>query len=91
MYLYLLPEVMCFIHVTLWRFVNNIFYYLTEHLEYTKTFAIFTRIPLTILVLYFKDVAIAYGYNNIPRMRPASLTPLHLNVLSDLLRLEVGD
>ncbi|KAF3437947.1 hypothetical protein FNV43_RR20703 [Rhamnella rubrinervis] len=37
-----------------------------------------------------EDVAIAYGYNNIPRTRPASLMPLHLNALSDLMRLEIA-
>ncbi|CAH8354618.1 unnamed protein product, partial [Eruca vesicaria subsp. sativa] len=35
-------------------------------------------------------VAIAYGYNNIPTRKPASIKPLPLNELSDLLRLEIA-
>lgn len=41
-----------------------------------------------------EDVAIAYGYNNIPRTKPASspasLKPLVLNELSDVLRSEIA-
>ncbi|XP_004299260.1 PREDICTED: probable phenylalanine--tRNA ligase beta subunit-like [Fragaria vesca subsp. vesca] len=37
-----------------------------------------------------EDVAIAYGYNNIPRTRPASVKPLVLNELSDMLRSEIA-
>ncbi|XP_031401908.1 phenylalanine--tRNA ligase beta subunit, cytoplasmic [Punica granatum] len=37
-----------------------------------------------------EDVAIAYGYNNIPKRKPASLKPLPLNQLSDLIRLEIA-
>ncbi|KAJ4882722.1 putative phenylalanine--tRNA ligase beta subunit [Raphanus sativus] len=37
-----------------------------------------------------EDVAIAYGYNNIPTRMPASIKPLPLNELSDLLRLEIA-
>ncbi|PRQ16427.1 putative phenylalanine--tRNA ligase [Rosa chinensis] len=41
-----------------------------------------------------EDVAIAYGYNNIPRTKPASLPgslkPLVLNELSDVLRSEIA-
>ncbi|KAK9926203.1 hypothetical protein M0R45_023445 [Rubus argutus] len=41
-----------------------------------------------------EDVAIAYGYNNIPRTKPASspasLKPLVLNELSDVLRAEIA-
>lgn len=36
-----------------------------------------------------KDVAIAYGYNNIPKRKPISLKPLPLNWFSDLIRMEV--
>ncbi|RVW17085.1 LINE-1 reverse transcriptase-like [Vitis vinifera] len=36
-----------------------------------------------------EDVGIAYGYNNVPRRKLASLKPLPLNQLSDLIRLEV--
>lgn len=37
-----------------------------------------------------EDVAIAYGYNNIPKRKPASLKPLPLNQLTDLIRLEIA-
>ncbi|XP_057978331.1 phenylalanine--tRNA ligase beta subunit, cytoplasmic-like [Malania oleifera] len=37
-----------------------------------------------------EDLAIAYGYNNIPKRKPASLRPLPLNQLSDLIRLEIA-
>ncbi|KAF7154586.1 hypothetical protein RHSIM_Rhsim01G0138800 [Rhododendron simsii] len=36
-----------------------------------------------------EDVAIAYGYNEIPKRIPASLNPLPLNQFSDLIRSEV--
>ncbi|KAF8378504.1 hypothetical protein HHK36_029846 [Tetracentron sinense] len=36
-----------------------------------------------------EDVAIAYGFNKIPKTKPASLQPVPLNQLSDLIRLEV--
>ncbi|XWS37551.1 hypothetical protein CRYUN_Cryun19dG0053400 [Craigia yunnanensis] len=35
-----------------------------------------------------EDVAIAYGYNNIPRRKLSSLKPVPLNQLSDLIRYE---
>ncbi|KAL1208535.1 Phenylalanine--tRNA ligase beta subunit, cytoplasmic [Cardamine amara subsp. amara] len=37
-----------------------------------------------------EDVAIAYGYNRIPTRKPASIKPLPLNELSDLLRSEIA-
>ncbi|KAK1554733.1 hypothetical protein Q3G72_016530 [Acer saccharum] len=37
-----------------------------------------------------EDVAIAYGYNNIPKRKPASVKPLPLNEFSDLMRLEIA-
>ncbi|KAL6972706.1 phenylalanine--tRNA ligase [Sarracenia purpurea var. burkii] len=37
-----------------------------------------------------EDVAIAYGYNEIPKRIPASLNPLPLNQFSDLIRSEVS-
>lgn len=37
-----------------------------------------------------EDVAIAYGYNEIPKRKPASLKPLPLNQLSDLIRMEIA-
>ncbi|KAL0887813.1 hypothetical protein Bca101_011796 [Brassica carinata] len=37
-----------------------------------------------------EDVAIAYGYNNLPTRTPASIKPLPLNEFSDLLRSEVA-
>ncbi|KAA0058031.1 putative phenylalanine--tRNA ligase beta subunit isoform X2 [Cucumis melo var. makuwa] len=37
-----------------------------------------------------EDVAIAYGYNNIPKSKPASLQPLTLNEFSDLIRGEIA-
>ncbi|KAK6921108.1 tRNA synthetase, B5-domain [Dillenia turbinata] len=37
-----------------------------------------------------EDVAISYGFNNIPKRRPASLIPLSLNQLSDLIRQEIA-
>ncbi|KAF5752703.1 putative phenylalanyl-tRNA synthetase beta chain [Tripterygium wilfordii] len=37
-----------------------------------------------------EDVAIAYGYNNIPKKKLTSIKPLALNELSDLIRLEVA-
>lgn len=40
-----------------------------------------------------EDVAIAFGYNEIPKRKPASITPakpLALNELSDLIRLEIA-
>ncbi|KAL4347089.1 hypothetical protein GQ457_17G027170 [Hibiscus cannabinus] len=37
-----------------------------------------------------EDVAIAYGYNNIPRRKLSSLKPLPLNQLSDLIRSEIA-
>ncbi|KAK6925188.1 tRNA synthetase, B5-domain [Dillenia turbinata] len=37
-----------------------------------------------------EDVAISYGFNNIPKKWPASLIPLSLNQLSDLIRQEIA-
>ncbi|XP_022134928.1 phenylalanine--tRNA ligase beta subunit, cytoplasmic [Momordica charantia] len=37
-----------------------------------------------------EDVAIAYGFNNIPKRKPASLQPLSLNEFTDLIRLEIA-
>ncbi|KAI8572402.1 hypothetical protein RHMOL_Rhmol01G0195700 [Rhododendron molle] len=37
-----------------------------------------------------EDVAIAYGYNEIPKRIPASLNPLPLNQFSDLIRSEIA-
>ncbi|XP_010246767.1 PREDICTED: phenylalanine--tRNA ligase beta subunit, cytoplasmic-like isoform X1 [Nelumbo nucifera] len=37
-----------------------------------------------------EDVAIAYGFNKIPKTKPASLKPIALNQISDLLRLEIA-
>ncbi|GKV47436.1 hypothetical protein SLEP1_g54340 [Rubroshorea leprosula] len=37
-----------------------------------------------------EDVAIAYGYNNIPKRKPSSLKPLPLNQLTDLIRHEIA-
>ncbi|GMJ06634.1 hypothetical protein like AT1G72550 [Hibiscus trionum] len=37
-----------------------------------------------------EDVAIAYGYNNIPKRKLSSLKPLPLNQLSDLIRSEIA-
>ncbi|XP_075101270.1 phenylalanine--tRNA ligase beta subunit, cytoplasmic isoform X1 [Nicotiana tabacum] len=37
-----------------------------------------------------EDVAIAYGYNEIPKRRPASLKPLPLSQFSDLIRSEIA-
>ncbi|XP_021856153.2 phenylalanine--tRNA ligase beta subunit, cytoplasmic-like [Spinacia oleracea] len=37
-----------------------------------------------------EDVAIAFGYNEIPKRRPASIKPLALNELSDLIRCEIA-
>uniref|UniRef100_A0A2P2MTP3 phenylalanine--tRNA ligase n=1 Tax=Rhizophora mucronata TaxID=61149 RepID=A0A2P2MTP3_RHIMU len=37
-----------------------------------------------------EDVAIAYGYNNIPKRKLLSLKPLALNQLEDLIRVEVA-
>ncbi|XP_022766428.1 phenylalanine--tRNA ligase beta subunit, cytoplasmic isoform X2 [Durio zibethinus] len=37
-----------------------------------------------------EDVAIAYGYNNIPKRKLSSLKPLPLNQLSDLIRYEIA-
>ncbi|XP_039023135.1 phenylalanine--tRNA ligase beta subunit, cytoplasmic-like [Hibiscus syriacus] len=37
-----------------------------------------------------EDVAIAYGYNNIPKRKLSSLKPLPLNQLSDLIRSEIS-
>ncbi|GMI99497.1 hypothetical protein like AT1G72550 [Hibiscus trionum] len=37
-----------------------------------------------------EDVAIAYGYNNIPKRKLSSLRPLPLNQLSDLIRSEIS-
>ncbi|EEF39230.1 phenylalanyl-tRNA synthetase beta chain, putative [Ricinus communis] len=37
-----------------------------------------------------EDVAIAYGYNNIPKRKLPSLKPLALNQLEDLIRVEVA-
>ncbi|GAB4845339.1 hypothetical protein Ancab_038747 [Ancistrocladus abbreviatus] len=37
-----------------------------------------------------EDVAIAFGYNEIPKRKPVSLKPLPLNELSDLIRLEIA-
>ncbi|KAI5668191.1 hypothetical protein M9H77_18044 [Catharanthus roseus] len=37
-----------------------------------------------------EDVAIAYGFNEIPKRRPSSLKPLTLNQLSDLIRMEIA-
>lgn len=39
--------------------------------------------------LFLKDVAIAYGFNEIPRRKLPSLKPLSLNQFSDLIRMEV--
>ena len=45
---------------------------------------------LIALAIFRQDVAIAYGYNNIPTRMPASIKPLPLNELTDLLRLAVA-
>lgn len=37
-----------------------------------------------------EDVAIAFGYNEIPKRKPASIKPLGLNELSDLIRSEIA-
>ncbi|XP_024972529.1 phenylalanine--tRNA ligase beta subunit, cytoplasmic isoform X3 [Cynara cardunculus var. scolymus] len=37
-----------------------------------------------------EDVAIAYGFNEIPKRKPASLKPLPLNQFSDLIRTEIA-
>ncbi|CAO2830187.1 unnamed protein product [Amaranthus hypochondriacus] len=37
-----------------------------------------------------EDVAIAFGYNEIPKRLPASIKPLGLNELSDLIRSEIA-
>ncbi|MFS7972238.1 putative phenylalanine--tRNA ligase [Helianthus anomalus] len=37
-----------------------------------------------------EDVAIAYGFNKIPKRMPASLKPLPLNQFSDLIRTEIA-
>ncbi|KAL3513523.1 hypothetical protein ACH5RR_026240 [Cinchona calisaya] len=37
-----------------------------------------------------EDVAIAYGYNEIPKRKPSSLKPFSLNQLSDLIRMEIA-
>ncbi|XP_021763151.1 phenylalanine--tRNA ligase beta subunit, cytoplasmic-like [Chenopodium quinoa] len=37
-----------------------------------------------------EDVAIAFGYNEIPKRRPASIKPLALNELSDMIRSEIA-
>ncbi|WMV07055.1 hypothetical protein MTR67_000440 [Solanum verrucosum] len=37
-----------------------------------------------------EDVAIAYGYNEIPKRKPASLNPLPLSQFSDLIRTEIA-
>ncbi|KAL9263670.1 Phenylalanine--tRNA ligase beta subunit, cytoplasmic-like protein, partial [Drosera capensis] len=37
-----------------------------------------------------EDVAIAFGYNEIPKRKPMSLKPLPLNELSDLIRSEIA-
>ncbi|KAI7748302.1 hypothetical protein M8C21_012109, partial [Ambrosia artemisiifolia] len=37
-----------------------------------------------------EDVAIAYGFNKIPKQTPASLKPLPLNQFSDLIRTEIA-
>jgi phenylalanyl-tRNA synthetase beta chain len=41
------------------------------------------------LFIFLKDVAIAYGYNDIPKRRLPSMKPLPLNQLEDLIRAEV--
>ncbi|GLU17464.1 hypothetical protein SLE2022_338300 [Rubroshorea leprosula] len=37
-----------------------------------------------------EDVAIAFGYNDIPKRKPSTLKPLPLNQLSDLIRHEIA-
>lgn len=37
-----------------------------------------------------EDVAIAYGFNEIPKRKPASIKPLPLNQISDLIRMEIA-
>nr|XP_027091861.1 phenylalanine--tRNA ligase beta subunit, cytoplasmic-like isoform X1 [Coffea arabica]XP_027094135.1 phenylalanine--tRNA ligase beta subunit, cytoplasmic-like isoform X1 [Coffea arabica] len=37
-----------------------------------------------------EDVAIAYGYNEVPKTKPSSLKPCSLNQLSDLIRMEIA-
>ncbi|CAN8236269.1 unnamed protein product [Cochlearia groenlandica] len=37
-----------------------------------------------------EDVAISYGFNNLPTRKPASIKPFALNELSDLLRSEIA-
>nr|DAD35172.1 TPA_asm: hypothetical protein HUJ06_005812 [Nelumbo nucifera] len=37
-----------------------------------------------------EDVAIAYGFNKIPKRKPVSLKPVALNQISDLIRLEIA-
>ncbi|OMO66956.1 hypothetical protein COLO4_30269 [Corchorus olitorius] len=43
-----------------------------------------------LFIYFFQDVAIAYGYNNIPKRKLSSLKPLPLNELSDLIRYEIA-
>ncbi|XP_038991467.1 phenylalanine--tRNA ligase beta subunit, cytoplasmic-like [Hibiscus syriacus] len=42
------------------------------------------------LFILVQDVAIAYGYNNIPKRKLSSLKPLPLNQLSDLIKSEIS-
>lgn len=44
---------------------------------------------LLIDLFFLKDVAIAYGFNEIPKRKLPSLKPLPLNQFSDLIRTEV--
>ncbi|KAL7619335.1 hypothetical protein Lser_V15G00476 [Lactuca serriola] len=37
-----------------------------------------------------EDVAIAYGFNEIPKRKPSSIKPLPLNQFSDLIRMEIA-
>lgn len=48
---------------------------------------------IIIIIFLLKDVAIAYGFNKIPKTKPASLTQGRqqpLNHISDLIRMEVS-
>ncbi|KAF3639732.1 putative phenylalanine--tRNA ligase beta subunit [Capsicum annuum] len=51
---------------------------------------VFVLIWIQPLNHFLKDVAIAYGYNEIPKRKPASLKPLPLSQFSDLIRTEIA-
>lgn len=98
LYLYPQLEVMLFMPVMLWRFEENIiaacgFPIIWVLCDLWTSLVDYNLLIIIIIILFsLKDVAIAYGFNKIPKTKPTSLTQGRqqpLNQITDLIRLEV--